>query len=173
MKIITALKKIKHLDKKIAKNQSRIAEWASYFTDEDRSVKPTYNSREIEVMFQQIKDWLDVKMQIRHALHLTNLTVTRDFENRKYTLDELLLLQNVVIPEQITSLKKLQRKQKDRYSSGRNDIYVHSVVQFDAFDRDKKIDALEDKKTKIDEILDSASLEEEVIGLSPAYRDFE
>ncbi len=157
MKIIEALKKIKHLDRKIEKTQSRIDKWCSYI-EEEIGEEPVYNSEDIRKMQQQISDWLKEKAYLRHRLHITNLQTTEKYDHKNYTIDELLGMKEIIIPMEIHSLRLMRRKEK-RGLYGDNRV----INQFDSKERDKEIDRLENKMNEIDIILDRLTLETDVI----------
>lgn len=161
MKIIEALKKIKHLDRKIEKTQSRIDKWCSYIKEEEGE-EPVYNTEDIRKMQQQISDWLKEKAYLRHRLHITNLQTTERYDHKNYTIDELLGLKEIVIPTEIHSLKLMRRKEK-RGLYGEDLKNAKVVNQFDSKERDKEIDKLENKMNELDTILDKLTLETDII----------
>jgi len=169
MKILAALKKIKHLDRKIEKNMKRISKWCSYTVENDDDPEPTYDTQDIVAMNQQIVDWTVQKITIRHALHLTNIRTVTDFgKHKNLSIDELLLMQNVLIPAKIAAQKAMRRKEKGSggYMSSRStnkDSYV--VLQYEPKDRDKIVESLENEKDKLDELLDNLNIETDVVGI--------
>lgn len=164
MKILQALKKIKHIDRKIEKQSERISKYCSVIM-EPGDPKPPYSSDDIRKMLQSIKDLLLKKAEIRAALHRTNVTATVMFEGKEETIDKLLLLQNVFIPTIMNAFKKLRRKEKrDRYGETYSKE-AKVILQYDPRERDKSIEELEDLLQKLDDTLDKANIETDVIGL--------
>ncbi len=164
MKILAALKKIKHFDRKIDKHVNRIIKWSSYVVDNKDDPEPIYNSEDILKMQQQIKDWAAEKVRIRLALHLTNVRTRADWNGRSYSIDELLLIQNVLIPAELRALTALKRKDKgDRFmQSSSKDSHV--VLQYNPKNRDLEVERIEYVKEQLDEILDNLNIETNVVG---------
>jgi len=161
MKILAALKKIKHLDRKITKTLERIDRWSSYIVDNEEDPGPVYNTEDITIMQQKIADWAAQKVRIRVALHLTNVRVKVIWEKKEYSIDELLLVQNVFMPAKMRGLKALSRKEKG-YSAPKES---RVVLQYDPKQRDMDIERIEYQKESLDELLDNLNIETEVIGL--------
>lgn len=152
MTIIQALKKIKHLTRKIKTTQERIARWCSYMSNED----PAYT--DIRAMIQSTSDMQREIVALRHHMHLTNATVEVVFDDKKTTLDELLLEANVVIPQQLETLRLLRRKEK-----GYGDVKDTTVViQYSPKDRDLGIDSLLDKQARINDFIDTMNIQIEL-----------
>lgn len=162
MKIIEALKKIKHLDRKIEKTSERISTWCSYINDKENPEHPVYNEEDIRRMLQQIDDWVNEKAILRHRLHRTNVETTVKFWNKTYTVDELLGLKEIVIPQQINARKLLRRKEKGRFFGGehKNGVVVN---QFDPKQRDQALDSLEHQREELDAFVDQLSIEIDVV----------
>ena len=164
MKILTALKKIKHLDRKIGKTQKRIADWCSFVVENDKDPGPDYNADDISKMMQQVADWAGEKVRIRKCLHRTNVEVEVEWDGQKRSIDELLLIQNITLPTMIFSLRHLRRKEKNS-SFGHKDKDAYVVLQYDPRERDRAIEKLEYKKDELDALLDNLNIETDVIGL--------
>lgn len=165
MKILAALKKIKHLDRKIERHLKRINTWSSYIVDNKDDPEPVYNEEDIIRMQQQIKDWAAEKVRIRLALHLTNVRTKVDWNGKLRSIDELLLIQNVLIPEELKALTALKRKDKGGYGLSSSSKDSHVVLQYEPKDRDQKIEKIEYKKDQLDEILDNLNIETDIVGL--------
>lgn len=168
MKILAALKRIKHLDRKIQKTRERISTWCSYIVETDGKSEPqppVYSAEDIRRMQQQIGDWATEKARIRHALHRTNMETVLEFDGGEGTVDELLLLQNVVLPERISTLKVLRRKEKGRGFGRHETIKSWVEMQYDPRERDKELEKLEKLQEELDELLDSNNIETDVVGL--------
>jgi len=116
-------------------------------------------------MMQAITDLLYEKMRLRTALHLTNTRISLEFHGKSYTVDELLLLQNVVIPERIVTLKFLRRREKGGVYRDDYSKQAKVYIQYDPRERDKQIEKLEDMLSDLDDILDNVNIETDVIGL--------
>ncbi|RLI55917.1 MAG: hypothetical protein DRO87_08495 [Candidatus Thorarchaeota archaeon] len=164
MKILQALKKIKKLDRKIEKYQRRIQKYCSFIV-EPEDPPPAYSSEDIRRMQQAVADLLSEKVRIRVALHLTNVKTSLNYCGRNYTIDELLLLQNVDIPERIKTLKLLRRREKGGVYRDEHSKQARVVIQYDPRERDKVIEELEDALSALDDLLDNANIETDVIGL--------
>ena len=149
--ILQGLKKVKHLDRKIKKNQKRIVRWASYIDPLEHP--PQYDVR---ILLQSINDMLTERAQLRHALHATNAMHKITYKNREITIDDLLIMITVTIPESIKTLKMLRRKEKPFELRDNKEQKV--VLQYDPNDRDKKIDALENELDVINELLDELNI---------------
>lgn len=162
MKIIEALKKIKHLDRKIEKTSGRVTKWCSYFDDKENPNGPVYNEEDIQRMLQQIDDWASEKAQLRHKLHKTNMETTVDLWGKTYTLDELLGLKEIVIPQMIEIRKKMRRKEKGRVF-GEENKNTTVINQFDPKKRDQILDNLDSQKEEIDSLVDRLSIETNVV----------
>jgi len=154
MKIIEALKKIKHLTRKIEKTEERIRKYASFVMHENDL--PVYSKTDIGKFHQQIADWCNEIARIRHAIHVTNAKVTVVYNLQTLTIDELLLLRSVVIPTRIKALQNMTRARKEIMDRQNPQIIV--VMQYDPKEKDKQIDYLEEQMTIIDDILDNANL---------------
>lgn len=165
MKILAALKKIKHLDRKIEKTSNRIAKWCSYIVENESDPPPVYNDKDIIKMQQQIGDWAMEKVRIRKALHLTNVRIKVSWDDRMCSIDELLLIQNVILPAQMDALKIMRRKEKGGGygSTPTKDSYV--VLQYDPRKRDMEVEKIDKAKEELDELLDNLNIETEVVGL--------
>jgi len=164
MKILAALKKIKHLDRKIEKKLKLIAKYCSVImepNDED----PIYNEDDVQGMIQAIGDMSTEKAAIRSALHRTNVRTKVLFQKKECSIDELLLFQNVVLPAKMSTLTVLRRKEKGRGfgNSDSKDAYV--LNQYDPRKRDRDIEKLEDLMHELDELLDGLNIETDVVGL--------
>ena len=164
MKIIEALKKIKHIDRKIEKTTVRVSDWCSYIRDKEISPDedpPLYNEEEIRRMIQQIDDWVVEKANLRHLLHKTNLSTTVGVWGKQYTIDQLLGLKEIVIPQQISIRGKLRRKEKGGWvDTSKGKI---TVTQFDPKERDKAVDSLENQQEEISNLLDKLTLETDLV----------
>ena len=161
MKIIEALKKIKHLDRKIEKAGERITIWSSYVETINEgdlvAEEPLYNAKDIMIMVQQTNDWQQEKARLRHLLHRTNILTSAKFDNKVYNIDELLLLQNIVLPEKLNTQKRLSRQRI------LNPAKQRVIMQYDPKEREKEIDSIEDTATRLNALLDQLSLSVEVL----------
>ena len=163
MKIIEALKKIKHLDRKIDKTTTRITAWASYLEDKtatEEENKPQYDAQDIAGMIQQISDWVREKAKLRHRLHKTNLQTTAEFNGKAHTIDELLGLKEMIIPQQIKTLQLLRRKEKPTYGDTK---HLRAVLQYDPKKRDEIIEKLEHGLEELDALLDHITIEVDIV----------
>jgi len=168
MKILAALKKIKHLDRKIEKTMKRINQWCSYIVENDDDPDPTYDETDIVKMHQQIADWSVQKATIRHALHVTNIKTVCDWNGHKgVSIDELLLIQNVILPQKLSAQKAMSRVEKGGGYMSRHDANKDSyvVLQYDPKKRDMVIESIENEKDSLDEKLDNLNIETDVIGI--------
>lgn len=161
MKILAALKKIKHLDRKIEKTLLRVDRWSSYILEGLDDLEAVYDEKDIFAMQQKIGDWAAEKVRIRLALHLTNVRTKTMWEKKEYSIDELLLVQNVFMPAKMRTLKTLNRKEKGYNAPKESRV----VLQYDPKQRDMDIERIELQKESLDELLDNLNIETEVIGL--------
>jgi hypothetical protein len=164
MKILAALKRIKHLDRKITKTLKRIGKYCSVIVDNDNDDDPIYDEGDVRKMQQQIGDWAESKGVIRHGLHLTNVRTKTKFAGKEMSIDELLVLQNVIMPEKMKALKVLSRKEKGGYgNTSSKDSWV--IIQYNPKQRDMDIEALELSMEELDTLLDDLNIETDVVGL--------
>jgi hypothetical protein len=162
VKVIEALKRIKHVDRKIGKSKQRIKKWCSYVQERDgEGTEPTYDTDDLKKEVQRIGDLVAQKTAIRRALHRTNVETQLEFEGKKRSVDELLIVQKVEIPEKLETLRLFRRLEK-RYNDPKE---FKVVLQYDPKERDKAVEEWEDKKERLDELLDKSTYEIEVIGL--------
>ena len=153
MTIMQGLKRIKHLTRKIETTQSRIAKWCSYVNDEE----PAYTN--IEAMIQSVRDMQVEICKIRHAIHVVNATKVVVFEGKETTIDELLLLSTVSIPDNLRTLSLLHRKEKNNFRKA-DEFKV--IIQYDPVKRDKEIDKLTEKQADINDFIDMMNIQLEL-----------
>lgn len=161
MKILEALKRIKHLDRKVEKNIQRIKEWCSFIQDKDSTEPPLYSGEDIRRMMQQNHDWKLEVARLRHLLHKTNLLIKVDFLGRTYNIDELLLLQNVVFPADKFQLECLKRASKSRFGRDEKDVIV--ITQYDPREKDVALDGLEHQLMELNDLLDQLSITTDLV----------
>lgn len=161
MKILAALKRIKHLDRKAEKNLKRIKTWSSYVNDADDPTDPLYTDEDIRKMMQQIHDWSVEKARLRHLLHKTNLQTTAEFKGKTYTIDELLCMQAIILPADKKLWEALERKSKPY--TGRSEPKVTVVMQYDPKQKVKEIDAIENTMVELNELLDHLTIEVDLV----------
>jgi len=164
MKILQALKKIKHIDRKIEKQSEKIQKYCSVIM-EPNDPAPPYDAGDISKMLQSISDLLLEKARIRAALHKTNVATTVEFNGANRTIDELLLWQNVVIPGTIRAFKALRRKEKRNRYEETYSKEARVLLQYDPRNRDRGIEEMEDTLQRLDDTLDNLNIETDVIGL--------
>jgi len=152
MTVLQGLKKIKHLTRKLTKNQQRMVKWCSHLENEE----PLYDW---EKMMQSCQDLVTQIAQIRHGIHKTNITKMVELDGKEYTIDELIGLRTTVIPMRINLWKSLRRREKNYHDPKEVNVITH----FDHRDRDVKIDSLEDFLDRIDEALDQVNIETELV----------
>lgn len=149
--ILQALKKIKHLDRKIEKTRERISKWCSYI--DPLEAPPQYDTTKL---LQSVNDMLMEKANLRHALHATNALCTVEYKKVEVTIDELLIRATITIPAMIETLKLQHRKEKPHYLK---DEARHKVImQYDPGNRDKSIDRLENDLMEIETLLDEVNI---------------
>ena len=152
MTVLQALKKIKHLTRKLEKNRQRMVRWASHLETEE----PMYDWKKL---MQSCQDITKEIARLRHALHQTNISKTVDFDGRVYTIDELIGLRTTVLPQLIVLWKSLRRREKNYHDPKE----VNVVTHFDFRERDTEIDKLEDQLDDVDAILDHVNIETEIV----------
>lgn len=157
MTIIQALKKIKQLGRKIDNTKNRIARWCSYFDNQE----PVYNN--IEGMIQSVRDMMTATMDLKHKIHKTNILTKVEWNNKMYTMDELLLLRTVGLPAELNVWKSLRRKEHDRYAYNQGEPVPKVVLQYDPRERDKHIDAIEEEMARLDDFLDELNIKTELV----------
>lgn len=152
--ILQGLKRVKHIDRKIEKAQTRIRKWCSYIEPDDLPIQ-----YDIKPLIQSVNDLLNERMQIRHALHTVNALHKVEYNGRTITVDELLIMRINTIPVKIQTQKLLRRKEKPYYE----DKAKHKVVtQYSPHERDKIIDNLENELDEIDGLLDEINISVDV-----------
>ena len=165
MNILCALKKIKHLDRKIEKTLKRIDKYCSVIVDNENDGDPVYNEGDVRKMQQKVVDWAMEKVKIRTALHLTNVRTKVNWKDSEHSIDNLLLIQNVLLPAQMSSRKALRRKEKGGYSSNTSSKDSWVILQYDPKKRDEDIERIEHEMEQLDELLDNLNIETDVVGL--------
>lgn len=161
MKIIEALKKIKHLDRKIAKTIERIGKWCAYIEDKRNTEPPLYNKEDIGKMQQQIADWTSEKLRLRARLHETNVVRTAEFRGKNYSIDHLLLIQAVALPTEKKVLERMTRQHLHLSPAERE--HCHIVMQYDPKGRDKDIDSVENEMEELNTLLDKLTMEIDLV----------
>lgn len=93
MKIVEAMKELKLIEKKMNKNNNSIQKYSSqpsnerpYFQDENSQRK------EIKNLVQSNIDLLNNYLELKKSIENTNLQTEVEFDGRKYTISELLVL---------------------------------------------------------------------------------
>jgi len=155
--IMQALKKIKHIDRKIEKTRERIQKWCSYI--DPLEAPPQYDTNKL---LQSVGDLLAEKARLRHALHMTNALHKVEYKKVKVTIDELLITRTITIPAMIDALK-LQRRKEKPYNLKDDPSWEEAqrpkvVMQYDPNGRDKAIDSLENDLMEIDTLLDEVNI---------------
>ena len=151
MNILQALKKIKHVDRKIKKSQDRISRWCSHNAEEE-------SPYDMVKLMQSVTDLIIQKAKIRASMHATNIATTVEFKSTGWTLDGLLAYRTLVLPARVASLKLMRRKKKG-YQDDKDTKYV---LNYDPKWRDKNIDDLEDEMAEIDDLLDITNISTEL-----------
>lgn len=150
--IFQVLKKIKQLDRKVTKTSTRIQKWCSHFDNEETQ----YN---LPKLIQATNDMSAEKGRLRHALHKTNIETTVTFREKEMSLDELISLVSVILPDKIAILRMLRRREKNY--GDKSDIKV--VMNYNPLERDKEVDILENLLEEADSVLDNINITTEVI----------
>ena len=157
MSILEILKRIKHIDRKLEKIKTRVAKWSSYSSmDLDSEEKtPPYD---VNVLVQQAQDLRAFRGRLRHAMHKANLSNKAEYRGKMITLDELLILRTVTLPQHKELLQTMRRKEKNyaefRYLTEEERKEIKIIVKFDPTERDKAVDAIDDDIANIDSLLD-------------------
>lgn len=155
--ILQALKRIKHLDRKIEKNKSRIQKWCSYL--DPAQSPPQYDTNKL---IQSVNDMLNERAMLRHALHTTNALYKVKYKGKEVTIDELLILSTITIPAKI-AIFKLQRRVEIPYQMRQQEAEKQKVVmQYDPNKRDQAIDSFENELAEIDALLDEINISTDV-----------
>jgi len=152
MTVLQALKKIKHLSRKLEKNRARMQKWCSHLETEETMY-------DWEKLMQSCQDLVTEIAKLRHSLHLTNISETVDFDGRTYTIDELIGMRTTVIPHRIVLWKSLRRREKGYHDPKEAKVVTH----FDFKKRDMEVDKLEDLLDDVDAILDHVNITTKII----------
>ena len=150
MTILEALKKIKHLDRKIEKTHKRISRWCSYVDTDD----PLYNADDIRAMMQSAEDLIRERNRLRHLIHKTNIATVVTFQHKELTLDELLILRTLTLPAMLAGVTLLRRREKGFHDQKEAKV----VLQYDPKKRDKTIESIENTIAELDAFLDSVNI---------------
>jgi len=102
---------------------------------------------------------IEEKSKLRHSLHVTNVRATTEFYGRNISIDELIILLTVTLPDKVKMLKMLKRREKG-YN---DDKSLKVVMNYNPQERDKKIDALENLIDEAEEVLDNINITVKVI----------
>lgn len=146
--IFKALKRIKHIDRKIEANQKRVQRWCSH----DEEEQSPYEMRNL---LQSITDLATEKARIRAAIHATNVNTVVEFKGKPWTIDALLCQLNIILPKQIESLHMLRRKERSRWD---DDQKVKYVIEYDPKERDDAIEKIQEDILLIHDLLDETNL---------------
>jgi len=164
MKIIHALKRIKHIDRKIKTVRERIEKYASILVpitpDDAEKTDQVYQEADIRKMHQRIGSWLDERADLRSRLHVANVTSKAVFQGAVYSLDTLIQRKTVTLPGVIETLTQMKRKKEDRYREDKPTL--RCVLLYNPKDRDELIEKIRSEIDELDTILDVATLETEI-----------
>jgi hypothetical protein len=152
MNILQALKRIKHVDRKIKKMQDRISRWCSHESTEE-------SPYDMEKLLQSITDLIILKAKIRAAIHATNIATKVVGKSGEYTLDGLLAYRTIVLPAKIASLKLMRRKERGFHA----DKDTKYVLNYDPKWSDDNIDKIENEMAEIDDLLDTTNISTELV----------
>jgi hypothetical protein len=92
MKLVEALKELKLIEKKIAKNTEQINQYASKLSTE----KPQFDTdkeqaAKVQSLIQSNKDLAKFYVELNNMIAYTNLTTSIDFEGETYRVADLLI----------------------------------------------------------------------------------
>ena len=111
MKIIEGMKKLRIIEKKMAKNMESISKYSSllnterpYFETEDRQ------KQEVKSLIQANQDLMEEYLKLKKDLEYTNLTTMLEFDGRKYSISELLVLKRKMARNMIDTFSSLNAK---------------------------------------------------------------
>jgi len=93
MKIVEALKEMKHTLKKINGKQEQIVKYSSMLSTE----RPYFNSeedqkKEVKQLIQGVQDLITRYLELKRKVELTNLKTKIQFEGVNYSISDLLVL---------------------------------------------------------------------------------
>ena len=148
--------------RKIIKNRERIAKWCSYFQEIGAEPEtPRYDKEGIRRLIQSSYDLITERNKIRHRLHKTNMKKVKVpvLNDETMTIDEVIILTTLSIPQILTIFKTLRRKEKTYQQRGDNSKVI---IQYDPEERDKEIDSLEDLQEKLNSFLDTINITTEL-----------
>jgi predicted nucleic acid-binding Zn-ribbon protein len=93
MKIVEAMKELKLIEKKIARNTDSIQKYSAQLSNErPYFTTPEAQSKEIRSLVQANGDLIDNYIALKGKIERTNLEITIEMDGRKYSLSELLVL---------------------------------------------------------------------------------
>lgn len=108
MKIVEAMKELKLIEKKMEKNADSIQKYSSqpsnerpYFSTEDAQRK------EIKSLIQSNIDLLNNYLGLKKSIEKTNLETQVEFDGKKYTISELLVLKRRLAKMMIVSFDSM------------------------------------------------------------------
>lgn len=168
MKILAALKQIKIIDRKIAKFSKQIMENSSYFATinlisasgiPDPTEAPIYNTADLNKKAQAVQDLIIEKARLQHCIHATNIATIVEFKGNSYSIDELLTIQNTVLPAKIALFKCFSKKSG---GYGYNQA-VKVFIQYSPKEMLAKIEDLESESEELNLILDEITYSTDLI----------
>lgn len=123
MKLVEALKELKLVEKKIAKNTEQINQYASKLSTE----KPQFDtdkeqSAKVQSLIQSNKDLAKFYVEVNNMIAYTNLTTSIDFEGETYRVADLLIYVRKMHDPMVKTIEALNetsaRFRLKQYSSG-------------------------------------------------------
>lgn len=143
MKIIEALKNLKTIEKRIAKNAESITEYSAYVSTETPHFETLdRQAEEVERLLQANIDLETEYLRLKTAIETTNLAVTVEFGDRRHTISELIGIRRKTAGFRRQTLgalnpQKAMARMKENYNKGIDTTNPPRIVL--AFKEQKKI----------------------------------
>jgi hypothetical protein len=169
MKLIEAMKKIKVIEKKMAKNMEQIQNYASlpsnekpYFENEEKQRK------EVKSLIQANNDLLIEYLKIKNAIDKTNLESKIEIGGIQYSLTDLLVIKRKLAQFMIKTYNSLndnhaQGKMRNSFNSSDGKT-IHIVRFYDETDKNNGLTKWTDLYDNIDSRLEVINATTELIG---------
>jgi regulator of replication initiation timing len=158
MKLIEGMKKLRVLEKKIARNTERISQYASAPSNE----KPTFGTeqeqkKQVKELVQANVDLTTEYLNLKQRVDMTNLTTVVNIGKRTYKLSDLLVLRR--------GLAKLMEKTWHSLSTEYGDRRLSSMrgnVVLQAGEKQPFVVKIYDENDKFEQLQDWQSLQDEI-----------
>lgn len=161
MKIIEAMKELKLIESKLAKNAEQIKKYASRLSIS----MPDFRSddeqrRAVKELLQSSEDLTARYMKLKKDIEYTNIVTTIDYNGKVYSLSDILVMKRKAIAYLVPSYKALDSSQNDTYVRTQMGKQTEpgkevKVIKFyDETEKNKRIAELDDMEYSIDSRLE-------------------